>query len=329
MKSGIYTITNTTDSKMYVGKSNGMNGRKAAHWSQLKRNKHTNTHLQNAWNLYGERSFKFEELVQCPVEYLSSEEHYWCNLLDVHNRERGYNIEPTNPNGIQKHSEYVLAKMKKVWKEKIEAGYMPVYTPMTKEVAAKIVQSRRDSGKMWHTKETKQRIAEALKGKYPGIYVAPTPENEIIRKEKMKSLHKTGVYDNHKRGIVQLSLTGEYIKEWGAAREVEKELGYANAQITACCKGKWKQARGYVWKYKEEYNPNEIVVVTTINRGGVIQMSKSGEIIREWSTQKEAAKYIGIYTSHINNCCKGREPSAGGYKWKYKENNNIVQGNII
>ena len=36
----------------------------------------------------------------CEKENAYSEEHYWCNLLNSHNREFGYNIAPTNPNKI-------------------------------------------------------------------------------------------------------------------------------------------------------------------------------------------------------------------------------------
>lgn len=57
---GIYRITNTVNGKSYIGKT-GMNfgDRWDNHKSLLRNNRHDNPYLQNAWNKYGENSFKF------------------------------------------------------------------------------------------------------------------------------------------------------------------------------------------------------------------------------------------------------------------------------
>ena len=52
--------------------------------------------------------------------------------------------------------------------------------------------------------------------------------------------------------ILQYSKSGEFIREWQGAHEVERVLGIGNSHIIACCKGKLKSAGGFVWKYKEE-----------------------------------------------------------------------------
>lgn len=103
---GIYTITNQVDGKMYVGYSKHINRRKHVHLKELRRQKHSNPHLQNAWNKYGEESFLFEVLVECEEEHLASEENYWCNLLNVHDKRYGYNERGTSPTGSAKCSEY-------------------------------------------------------------------------------------------------------------------------------------------------------------------------------------------------------------------------------
>ena len=65
--SGIYTINNTVDGKVYVGSSANLYERKAAHWNHLKNNKHHNPHLQNAWNKYGKDCFVFEAVMVVPI----------------------------------------------------------------------------------------------------------------------------------------------------------------------------------------------------------------------------------------------------------------------
>lgn len=57
---GIYRITNIKNGMSYIGKT-GMNfgDRWSNHKSLLNSGKHSNSHLQNAWNKYGESMFEF------------------------------------------------------------------------------------------------------------------------------------------------------------------------------------------------------------------------------------------------------------------------------
>lgn len=55
----------------------------------------------------------------------------------------------------------------------------------------------------------------------------------------------------HYKPVYQYSIDGGLIKEWSSGKEVEKQFGFAQTNISACCNGKRKQAYGYVWRYKE------------------------------------------------------------------------------
>ena len=50
--------------------------------------------------------------------------------------------------------------------------------------------------------------------------------------------------------VLQYSKDGELIKEWKSTRDIERNLGYNQGNISSCCLGKYKSAYGYVWKYK-------------------------------------------------------------------------------
>ena len=52
--------------------------------------------------------------------------------------------------------------------------------------------------------------------------------------------------------ILQYSKSGEFIRDWQGASEVERVLGINNSHIIECCKGKLKSSGGFVWKYKEK-----------------------------------------------------------------------------
>lgn len=50
----------------------------------------------------------------------------------------------------------------------------------------------------------------------------------------------------------------------------------------------------------------------------VLQFSKSGELIAEYPSAREAERTTGCSNSSICACCKGRQKSCGGYIWRYK-----------
>lgn len=52
--------------------------------------------------------------------------------------------------------------------------------------------------------------------------------------------------------ITQYSKSGEFIRDWKGASEVERVLRINNSHIIECCKGKLKSAGGFIWRYKEK-----------------------------------------------------------------------------
>ena len=50
--------------------------------------------------------------------------------------------------------------------------------------------------------------------------------------------------------VIQLSLTGDFIREWPSTAECGRN-GFNFSNVAACCRGKIKSAYGYIWKYKE------------------------------------------------------------------------------
>jgi len=96
---GVYIIQNKINKKVYIGASIDTYNRLCMHKWRLRVNTHDNIHLQSSFNKYGEENFTFEVLEDCDKQYIYSQENYWCNLLNSHNRKYGYNIDPTAPDG--------------------------------------------------------------------------------------------------------------------------------------------------------------------------------------------------------------------------------------
>ena len=60
IQSGIYQILNTVNGKFYIGSAVDFTLRWAQHKWEFKNNRHSNTHLQRAYNKYGEVLVKEE-----------------------------------------------------------------------------------------------------------------------------------------------------------------------------------------------------------------------------------------------------------------------------
>jgi len=89
--SGIYLIKNLKNGKFYIGQAQNLHKRRIQHFSKLRTNKHSNSHLQSAWNKYGEKAFKFIVLEYISIEQLDERESYFVTLY----RERNlcYNMQ--------------------------------------------------------------------------------------------------------------------------------------------------------------------------------------------------------------------------------------------
>lgn len=93
MTCGIYCICNTANNKKYIGQSVNVEERLRRHKYELLNDKHFNTHLQRAWNKYGEDNFTFEQVLACDMEHLDMYERLYIIQLRTFDRRFGYNIE--------------------------------------------------------------------------------------------------------------------------------------------------------------------------------------------------------------------------------------------
>lgn len=106
MKTGVYLIVNTVNWKVYVGSTTkGFMKRWWDHLTEFRKGRHAK-HFQSAYNKYGEKSFRFLVLEECPPERCLEREQYWMDCYRSYRREIGYNTSPTagNCRGT-KHSE--------------------------------------------------------------------------------------------------------------------------------------------------------------------------------------------------------------------------------
>jgi hypothetical protein len=127
--------------------------------------------------------------------------------------------------------------------------------------------------------------------------------------------------------VLQFSLQGKFIREYSSIDEAlhhNKKL--SRKSITSCLKGKQKIGKGYQWRFKSEkhikegiINISPVELTTWKNKGSVLQFSREGKLIKEFSCTKEAAKKTGINYINIVTCVCSKKGTAGGFQWRYKK----------
>ena len=107
---------------------------------------------------------------------------------------------------------------------------------------------------------------------------------------------------------------------YSSIKEAEKVVCVSN--ISAAISGKYKTAGGYHWAFVDDYNSwdiekqNEHFGKKPILKEKMVKCVETGEI---YKTIKEASENTGISSNGIVSALKGRNKTAGGYQWKYVE----------
>jgi group I intron endonuclease len=220
--SGVYTITNIKNKKIYVGCSINILDRIKNHKISLRNKKSNNHHLQCAWNKYGEENFLFEILEEYPVEYIFSMENYWSNLLDTHNPSKGYNLLPCSPNQRPKKlSESTKIKMSESRRGDKNHRYGTSMSKEHRNLLSKINKNKIVS------KETKLKMSIKSKERIRS-------KDEI---NKLKSLAQ----NNQK--TIHLLNENKIVKTWNSIKEASQELNLTQSYISGLVNGKRKSKK--------------------------------------------------------------------------------------
>jgi len=114
--SGVYLIKNILDGKVYVGSAKRLVERISNHKILLRGNRHHSTHLQHAWNKYGENVFIFGvlEVIENYSDLTIIEQKYIDKYRSADDK-FGYNICPKAENNLgSKHTKGIEEKRKRM-----------------------------------------------------------------------------------------------------------------------------------------------------------------------------------------------------------------------
>lgn len=137
------------------------------------------------------------------------------------------------------HKTYVVSK-----EEKERRSIQFKELNKNKEFVEKRTNALRNSDKLKQSYISK-------KGKLSG-YKHNEKSKELISLSKIgKKMPKEFIEAKSKK-VVQLDLNDKVLKIWSSAKEVQRETGLSQGNISRCCNGKYKQSYGFKWEYYKQ-----------------------------------------------------------------------------
>lgn len=153
----------------------------------------------------------------------------------------------------KKHSEEAKRKMSEAHKGK----------KLSEEARKKISEANKGNknfeGKH-HSEATKRKLSESNKGKKRSEEtrkkISESNKGKKRSEETRKKISEAqkGIFNTKgSKPVLQIDpVTNEIIKEWESAAEAHRQGWFSQSSISACCNGKLKTCRGYIWRYKNE-----------------------------------------------------------------------------
>lgn len=192
MNSGVYAIWNTESKKVYIGASQNLRRREYCHFAELKRGKHPNSYLQNAYSKYGRLALHFEVLEYCESSELVTQETWWIDFFNSRDRQYGYNLLSADR---KTHSDESKAKMslnassrRPEVKAKISAAKKG--KPLTDECKKNMSVARMGRSRPSFTDEWKEKLSLSHKDQGAKDYVLCSPSGEIIAVRNLRRFCK-------------------------------------------------------------------------------------------------------------------------------------------
>ena len=181
--SGVYTIQNVVSGATYVGSARRFKRRFSQHRTALRGGYHQNSHLQHAWNKYGEQAFEFKVLLICLPEHMQDyEQRCLDSLSPAYNKSRSaFSGIPVGAKLTKKHKDKVGRASKRLW-ETLEYRCSVTTAIRASMTAEEKAQRSQRTKLLWANSEYRAKAIASRKGNvYCAGYVC-TPEQILNRR---------------------------------------------------------------------------------------------------------------------------------------------------
>lgn len=259
--SGVYLIHNKVDGKNYVGESENIKKRLSSHKTMLRKNKHINPHLQNAFNLYGEDSFEFILLEEYSKDLRKSFEMWWVNMLNSNDSRFGYNIRSVSPNGRCSHNAAARLKIAKSNREDpsihqydMEGNYIKTFTYAA--IAIKELGLRGTHVYSSATNPNKRPSVGGYRWSFKRIdKLDPLPNPKLFTQTDEYRLKLKIIHKSKERSLYKIDpRTMTVVESYPCVRDAAKLLKLDPSYLSECCRT-GVSYREYFYSYSD--NPKD------------------------------------------------------------------------
>lgn len=294
---GIYAIRNVINERVYIGKSIHLEKRKLAHFSELRKGKHGNEPLQNAFNKYGEENFIFEILLEDDSfedDELYHIEKMYILLFEADRHKKGYNIAPGGKGGFSKWTD----EQRKRRSIQYSGKGNPFYG---KKHSAETIQKKVSNTdySFTQTPEHRNKLSEAMKGR---IF--------SVEHSRNKSLAQMGAKNPMAKAV---SINGKHFETITDAAEA---LGLNHSTVGGRVNSDSKRFEHWLYVDKENIPYDKVVEYSN----GAIKKKCLIDGL-EYESIKKASDLLGIPTSSLRR----RMLSDKFPNYSYLENKNTQQ----
>jgi group I intron endonuclease len=346
METGIYKIS-APSGKFYIGSTTvSFKRRWSGHKCEFRKNRHTNTHLQHAWNKYGEDRIVFSIHLRCAPEDCARLEQLAIDTLhpeyniarDVIAPRRGFKNTPEHTEALRR------------------ANTGRIHAPKSEEVRRAI--SAAQMGRVTSEAARLKKLEAVVANRTPAWYSRQATKGtrqkyspEVCERLSVIAKARVG-WDSPRSRPVRCIETGMVFVSSRSALEwlcdEGLSVGTHAGNIGNVCRGKAKRAFGYTWEYAPKKplkvkirnghkNRKPITEATRKlmrdaklgkNAGGdnkaarAVRCVETGEVFATMRAAKEWLWVNGRPTAGISNictCCTHPNKSAYGYHWKYAD----------
>lgn len=328
--SGIYEIINRLNGKRYIGSAKEFKERWRNHVSSLKSDKHQNKHLQNSFNKFinelGNDNFIEFHIVEIMKNSTKEErlirEEFWINVakennIDLYNNQLDPTKEASDRSCHSLTPEETSKKHSEFWK-------IFWSLPENKEKKSKSLKER------WQNEEFREKMTEiarenAIKNSEV-ISERMTGENNPFFGKTHTEEIKKQIIENNKNRIIS-DETRQKISNAGLGRKLSEEHKKILSKIA--------KEKGPIRVKGSHLNDDHKIKIGLANKAAqeekkkngtfkhprekiVVQLDLSGNVIKEFSSVKQASKLTGINLNKIYNWCASKTQQPKDYIWKYK-----------
>ena len=234
----IYGWYNTKNEKWYIGQTINPEDRFNRHIHDAI-DINDNNYFHRALRKYG-----LDNFVYCVLEEnilrdnLNMKEQEWIEYYDSFHS--GYNLT-LGGDGVKG-----VIMTEDVRKRISESSKKRTFSTETRKRMSESAKGRSGYWKGKHrSKETKKKLSEKIKGQHYGCWKGKHFSEE--HKRKLSEAYKRRTPPNIKK-VNKYDLNGNFIKKYDCMKDAVKENPKAS-NISAVCKGKRKQAGGFIWKF--------------------------------------------------------------------------------